>query len=200
MEEGWVQSQEFHPSCEAWGGNILLGFFLFLQQSEQPHRVDERMERAMYCPGQQPPPLSKGTEDGSWLVLLYHYGRVDQTRCYGTCKPAQLFYCTKYLLPTLKCTLITVFKNYKIWVSGCFFSFCFSHLNENENQTTLHFLGGKPAISVVYQIIIFPTVSSKIMNTIAHNNKCVFQLGFFPILGNCKNMDEQHGWATLYIL
>lgn len=72
-----------------------------------------------------------------------------------------------------------------------FFKFCLSHLNENENETTLNFLGGKPAISVVYQIIIFPTVSTKIMNTIAHNIKCVFQL-FFSILGNCKNMDEQH--------
>ncbi len=47
-EEGWVQSQEHHPNHEAWGGNIMLWGCFSAKGTGRLHRIEGRMDGAMY--------------------------------------------------------------------------------------------------------------------------------------------------------
>ncbi len=67
-EEGWVQSKEHHPNCEAWGWkhNALGVLFCKGDRKTAPYWGEDGWGHVSQDFGQQPPSLSKSTEH--WVV------------------------------------------------------------------------------------------------------------------------------------
>ncbi len=70
-KEGWVQSQEHHPYCEAWGwkDHVLGVLFCKGDRTTAPYWGEDGWGHVSRYFGQQPLSLSKSIEDGLWLGL-----------------------------------------------------------------------------------------------------------------------------------
>ncbi len=72
-EEGWVQSQEHHPNLEAWGWKHHALGVLSAKGTGRLHRIEGRMDGAMYCKilANNPLPSVRALKMGRCLVFQH---------------------------------------------------------------------------------------------------------------------------------